>query len=579
MQIIKRVQTASPPVRDKGDAAPFSSGAYGHETTSKLPPLKGGATRRPVNAHELTAELSGMAASLGGIDPRASERLSDLAVSIGSDDGRLRWADVDLRRAFNTEYLAHAYAVRREGGYTPKSVDQADKIRNVLVLVPILLTWFALFESSRAYSSYIDKHPEDIRLPFLLLWQRGFGGEGGVISPTFSTVAILDAIIIGTIIALTFYSHGRREDHEDSISSTALQFQAELDNVLAEATVALAPDRAGRPAMLARSVDRMADRFEVNSQEMLTRLKVEHDRLEAISQRREKEFSDFGVFASGMRAGAEETHRLLLDLRQVSTGLQHALEDLTNEVGVAGDQQRSLFMAVSSLERLVATGIQSDHGVTRQLADAARALAEAADKSLAGAEASSQAGRVATEAVRGIAEISATLASSQSRVENALASEVEANTRLADALRSSATGVTASAKILADVQSTLSTLHGEFARIADQSHEQSSTMSRLLTEQSAVSAGLIQVAREIGGSGGGGRTSGGGDFALLMRRLDSLTSALSHSNGVEPPPEPRPATSPLGVGRSLLPNAPDLLADPMETPASGRARGLWPRRE
>ncbi|MGI8476889.1 MAG: hypothetical protein ACR2OO_11015 [Thermomicrobiales bacterium] len=159
MQIIKRVQTASPPVRDKGDAAPFSSGAYGHETTSKLPPLKGGATRRPVNAHELTAELSGMAASLGGIDPRASERLSDLAVSIGSDDGRLRWADVDLRRAFNTEYLAHAYAVRREGGYTPKSVDQADKIRNVLVLVPILLTWFALFESSRAYSSYIDKHP------------------------------------------------------------------------------------------------------------------------------------------------------------------------------------------------------------------------------------------------------------------------------------------------------------------------------------------------------------------------------------------------------------------------------------
>ncbi len=161
-------------------------------------------------------------------------------------------------------------------------------------------------------------------------------------SPTFSTVAILDALIIGVIIILTFYSHGRREEREESIQRTANSSRRDLDNVLAEATIALAPDRAGRPAMLARSVERLAERFEVNSQELLTRLQREHDRLEAIANRREKEFTDFGVFASGMRAGAEETHRLLIDLRQVSNGLQQALEDLTSEIGVASDQQRSL---------------------------------------------------------------------------------------------------------------------------------------------------------------------------------------------------------------------------------------------
>ena len=73
--------------------------------------------------------------------------------------------------------------------------------------------------------------------------------------------------------------------------------------------------------MLARSVERLAERFEHNSQELIARLRVEHDRLEAIAGRREKEFADFGVFASGMRAGAEETHRLLIELRQVSTSL------------------------------------------------------------------------------------------------------------------------------------------------------------------------------------------------------------------------------------------------------------------
>lgn len=580
VQIGKRAQTIAPS-RPSRDVAPFTSAAEWDShprSIGKLPPARG--TRRPANARELADELAGMAASIGEVDPRASERLRDLADSVGTDDGRLRWADVDLRRAFNTEHLAHAYAVRREGGYTPKSVDQADKIRNVLVLAPILLTWFALFEASRSYNRYITAHPDDIRLPFLLLWQRGFGGESGILATSFSTVAIIDALIIAFIIALTYYSHGRREEHEDSISTTAMSFQVSLDNVLAEATVALAPDRAGRPAMLARSVDRMADRFDVNSQELLTRLKVEHDRLDAISMRREKEFSDFGVFASGMRAGAEETHKLLLDLRQVSGNLQHTLEDMTTEVGAAGDQQRSLLTAVTSLERIVATGIQSDHGVTRQLTEAARALAEAADTSLAGAEAAAQAGRVATDAVRGIAEMSSALAASQMRVENAMSEETEANGRLADALRTSSGGVNASAKLLADIQATLGKLHGEFARIADYSHDQSTAMSRLLTEQSAISSGLAQVARDISGSAGNG---GNADSTALIRRLDALTNALTRAGGSAPHPQPveqaPPPQSPPSNTRSMLPNAPDLLTDPLETPSGNRARGLWSRRD
>jgi uncharacterized phage infection (PIP) family protein YhgE len=331
--------------------------------------------------------------------------------------------------------------------------------------------------------------------------------------------------------------------------------------------------------MLARSVERLAERFEANSQELLTRLQVEHDRLEAISGRREKEFADFGVFASGMRAGAEETHRLLLDLRQVSTGLSQALEDLTSEVGVSADQQRSLFTAVTSLERLVATGIQSDHSVTRQLTEAAQTLADAADKSLAGAEAAAQAGRVASEAVRGIAEISAALASGQTRVESALASEAEVNGRLADALRGGMNGVNASAKTLSDVQVVLSQLRQEFARIGDQSQEHSLALSRLMTEQSSISSNLSQVARDfsaIGTSQSQREREINEEFNSLLRRLDSIASMMSRATGG---PAYEPATqSSGGTIRSMLPNAPDLLADP-EPPSGGRSRGLWPRRE
>jgi hypothetical protein len=520
---------------------------------------------RPATTRDLADEIKGQAASVDDIDTRSSERLRDLASSLSTEEGRLRWADVDLRRAFNTEYLAHFYAVRREGGYAPTNVAVADRVRNVLVLLPIALTWFALYEATSAYREYIDAHPEDISQPFLLLWQRGFDGKGGLFTSSFSTLAIVDAMIIGIIIALTFYSHGRREHREESIDRTAQKFQADVDNILAEATVALAPDRAGRPAMLARSVERLAERFENNSQELIGRLRAEHQRLEAIAGRREKEFADFGVFASGMRAGAEETHRLLIELRQVSSSLRQSLEDLTSEVGVTGDQNKSLLSAVTSLERLVATGIQSDHGVTRRLAEAAEVLAEAAERSLAGAEAAAQAGRVATEAVKGIAEIGAGLATSQNRVEHAIAGESEANTRLADALRSGMGGVTASARTLAELQSTLVGLRDEFRQIAQSNQEYASGLSRMLTEQTSIAANLAKLAREFGTRlpSAEEQQEMNQELSGLIKRLDTIgpvPQATAGPGGFE-----NVQTAEGGV-RRVLTNAPDFLSDADDTP-------------
>ncbi|MDQ2682042.1 MAG: methyl-accepting chemotaxis protein [Chloroflexota bacterium] len=533
---------------------------------------------RPATTRDLADEINGLAASLEDVDDRSTERLRDLASSLSTEEGRLRWADVDLRRAFNSEYLAHFYAVRREGGYAPTSVAVVDRLRNVLVLLPIALTWFALYEATKNYRRYIDANPEEIRQPFLLLWQRGFDGEGPWFSTTFSTLAIVDAAIIFVIIVLTFYSHGRREHREESIDRTAQKFQADVDNILAEATVALAPDRAGRPAMLARSVERLAERFEHNSQELIGRLRVEHDRLEAIANRREKEFADFGVFASGMRAGAEETHRLLVELRQVSTQLQHALEDLTSEVGVTGDQNKSLLSAVTSLERLVATGIQSDHGVTRRLAEAAEVLSEAAERSLAGSEAAAQAGRVATEAVRGIAEIGAGLATGQSRVEHAIASEREANARLAEALRGGMTGVAQTAKTLAEVQAGLAGIREEFHHISQTNREFAAQMSRMLTEQTTVSTGLTRAAREMATSPSGTQSSQelSEEIAGLMKRLDTIAPV---PGGNAPPAGGFESvqTSEGGV-RRVLSNAPDFLSDPNEG-AAPRDRGNRNRRD
>jgi hypothetical protein len=480
--------------------------------------------------NEISAELDGIAASLAEVDSRSSERISSLSRALSSDQGVRHWSDVDLRRVFNVERLSHLYALRREGGYASGPIDLADKIRNVLVLVPILLTWAALAEAARSYSNYLAKNPDKSNQPFLLLWQQGFDGQAAFFQPTFSSVAILDAAIIVVIILLTFYSHGRKETREDKIADTASNFQAAFENVLAEASVLLATDRASRPQQLASSVESLAVRFERSTQELLTQLQVEHDRLESLAGRREKEFADFGVFASGLRAGADEMHRLLVDLRQVSTALESSLDDLSGEVSVAGDQQRSLLTAVGNLERVTSSAIQSDQTVMRQLTSAAHSLAETAEKTISGAESAAQASRAATDAVRGISQLAQQIADGQVRVEQSLSSETESNRRFAEALQATTQNSQITANTLGDVNDGLARIREEFERVGIQTGQHANVFNALLSQQAELSRGISEVARELGSSG---LTSSqrqrevNEDLGHLVQRLDGLANTLN----------------------------------------------------
>lgn len=481
-------------------------------------------------APEIAGQLDDIAALLNDVDPRSSRRLHELASALTTESGRFRWSDVDLRRAFNTDRLSHAWAVRHEGGYAPQSIEIADKIRNVLVLVPILLTWAALGEAANSYNEYLERNPDDTAIPFLVLWQRGFDGNTSWFSPTFSAVALVDAVIIAIIIILTLYAHGRREKQEDLIADSAAGFQADFDNALAEAGVLLATDRSSRPVQLADSVERLVDNFETSSQSLLNQLQVEHDRLDHLANRREKEFADFGVFASGMRAGAEEMHRLLVDLRQVSSGLERALEDLASDVSRTGDQQRTLLGAVTNLEKMTSSAIQNDQAVNRQIAQAASRLAETADKAITGAENAAQAGRVALDAVRGISAIAEDISASQARVDKALSAQQDANSALAEALRAGTSGAEATAQNLAQIGSGLARLHDNFDTIGAVQTQQINALNALLAQQAETAREIGQIAKELGSMG---LTSAqrqrevNQDFQHLVQRLDGLANTMN----------------------------------------------------
>jgi hypothetical protein len=508
-----------------------------------MPPLpeNGRSRRGPLSGNDsLASDLRGIAAALRPVDASSSERLERLAAALLDPNESELWIDVDLRRAFHTERLAYTYAVHELGGEAPPLIDTMDKIRNVMVLVPIMLTWFALAQAVRDYSAYIENHPDELRQPFLLLWQQGFGGEASWHSPSFSAVAILDALVILLIVTITFFAHGRREQREEEIATTARDFQAHLDNALGEATVRFAMARTMKPNSLAEAIGQVVTRFDSTAQELLTRLRVEHDRLDEIASRREREFGDFAVFASGMRAGAEESQRMLIELRQVAGALQTALEDLTSEIGLAGEQQRALLGVTSGLERIVGAATQADMALVRQLADAARGLTDTTDKAVAGADAAAKAGQVASEAVRYIADVAASLGDGQARIEQAIAAESEANTRLAEALRGSSGGVMNATRAMGDIVNTLVRVRDDLAQVSEMSGAHAGALQRLMAEQGGVTSSLQQAARDL--STAGTNTSQRQreiteEAAALIQRIDTLTNVLSRAAAGLPTPE------------------------------------------
>jgi hypothetical protein len=223
---------------------------------------------------------------------------------------------------------------------------------------------------------------------------------------------------------------------------------------------------------------------------------------------------------------------VLVELRALSSGLQTALDDLTNEVGVSTDQGRSLLGAIQGLERLTVNDLQADQALTRQIANAADALADAADRAISGADSAAQAARVATEASRGIGEIAQGLARSQSRVDAAMAAESESVSRLAEALRSGSGGMQSSTRALQEIERSLGAIQDGFGHTAALTAEQARALGDLLEAQEQIAGQLADVARELGSISIATvqrQEMTARDVASLVSRLDALTSAIGRT--------------------------------------------------
>lgn len=105
-------------------------------------------------------------------------------------------------------------------------------IRNIFILVPIALTWYGLSEASSTYNELLQRDKALYNVPFLLLWEQGFPGIGRAYPLTFSRIALLDVIIMGSLVLINIIVHYWRDIRESSARKQASDLRAHVERVI-----------------------------------------------------------------------------------------------------------------------------------------------------------------------------------------------------------------------------------------------------------------------------------------------------------------------------------------------------------
>ena len=179
-------------------------------------------------------------------------RLGDEALlrepSLGTLLGRLADAVADGRATEASGYIdaidARGLAELLAGGHS-RVWAVLEVLRNVLVFAPIAVTWLGLSLAAGAYAQMLAARPELVSQPFLLLWEQGFGGR---LLFNFGTLALIDASLIGVLIALSFALHLRSELRDVSFQTSVLLKESEIRALLGQASSLGALDVSGDDA-------------------------------------------------------------------------------------------------------------------------------------------------------------------------------------------------------------------------------------------------------------------------------------------------------------------------------------------
>lgn len=248
-------------------------------------------------AEAVGAALLAIADEVRSFDPDAANRLTSLHDEVVHPAANPRWAGVDVIRAIDPPGVAAGLQMLP---LNSPLLGHMERLRNILVLIPIFLTWLGLLYAAIGYQAAISADPSLVTKPFLLLWQESFYGHVpspfSLLNPlTLSHVALIDAIVLALLIGLTWRIHSDLNIAKVTSDQHARLLERRLHQAAWHASTILA-QRA--------TPESIATRLRILTETLLDDFRAQHARLDELRADREKELQGLAFFSTELREGA-----------------------------------------------------------------------------------------------------------------------------------------------------------------------------------------------------------------------------------------------------------------------------------
>lgn len=247
-------------------------------------------------------------------------------------------------------------------------------IRDILIFVPVIYTWWQISEALRAYNHYTGT------APFLLAWQEGFGNR----TQRLSTSAIVVAAVVLAVILLTVIAHVVRTWYDQQVQRQ----QQRLAVLLAEAAMLLMQSAVAAPDVTRAELAKIGAHITGSAEALQQSLgKASSDITAAVNtspgSKLHEMFEKWTAAADELRTlgtRLQNTQEVVSQLRDT----QNALSGMANQIGndtsrllTAMESERSLVLQEAHARHDLATEVGQ---ATRLLGDSLRGLNERAEQ-------------------------------------------------------------------------------------------------------------------------------------------------------------------------------------------------------
>jgi len=268
--------------------------------------------------------------------PALAERkdsLLDLAGAIDDEDAHV-WAKVDLFAAFGEDAVAVPGVDRRDSQIT-----FWEWARNILVLLPLLITWSGVALASHQYGRLTElaaRPDQDAGIvgmsmrPFIALWEQGFDGIPGLTEDIWHSlagwfdltmVALLDLTAILMVVAASLRSGYLRRNREVTLENEFQKVWNQLRETLTAASFHLSKRAFDTPLRVTEELGKATAHLSSIYKQILDAEDRAKSRLDDITE-------SIMTFSTRLAAHEEVVGGLNVTARSLSDSLRSARDDI-----------------------------------------------------------------------------------------------------------------------------------------------------------------------------------------------------------------------------------------------------------